>query len=37
MLIWWWPSWISDPHKKQKLGKGHTNDHSVTVCVQSVH
>jgi hypothetical protein len=37
MLIWWWPSWISDPHKKQKLGKGHTNDHSFTVWVQSVH
>jgi hypothetical protein len=25
MLIYvlrWWPSWISDPHRKQKLGKG---------------
>jgi hypothetical protein len=34
MLIYvlrWWPSWISDPHKKQKLGKGHSNDHSFTV------
>jgi hypothetical protein len=31
MLIYvlrWWPSWISDRHKKQKLGKGHSNDHS---------
>ena len=24
-------------HKKQKLGKGHSNDHSFTVWVQSVH
>jgi hypothetical protein len=32
-----WPSWISDRHKKQKLGKGHSNDHSFTVWVQSVH
>jgi hypothetical protein len=31
------PSWISDRHKKQKLGKGHSNDHSFTVWVQSVH
>jgi hypothetical protein len=23
--------------KKQKLGKGHSNDHSITVWVQSVH
>ena len=40
MLIYvlrWRPSWISDPHKKQKLGKGHSNDHSFTVWVQSVH
>ena len=28
-VLWWWPSWISDPHKKQKLGKGHSNDHSL--------
>ena len=31
MLIYvlrWWPSWISDPHRKQKLGKGHSNDGS---------
>jgi hypothetical protein len=28
---------ISDRHKKQKLGKGHSNDHSFTVWVQSVH
>jgi hypothetical protein len=33
----WRPSWISDRHKKQKLGKGHSNDHSFTVWVQSVH
>ena len=29
MLIYvllWRPSWISDRHKKQKLGKGHSND-----------
>ena len=34
MLIYvlrWRPSWISDRHKKQKLGKGQTNDHSLTV------
>jgi hypothetical protein len=31
------PSWISDRHEKQKLGKGHSNDHSFTVWVQSVH
>jgi hypothetical protein len=24
-VLWWWPSWISDPHKKQNLGKGHSN------------
>ena len=33
MLIYvlrWRPSWISDRHKKQKLGKGHSNDHSFT-------
>ena len=39
MLIYvlrWWPSWIFDQHKKQKLGKGHSNDHSFTVWVQSV-
>jgi hypothetical protein len=35
--LWWWPSWISDRHKKQKLGKGPSNDHSFTVWVQSVH
>jgi hypothetical protein len=27
----------SDRPKKQKLGKGHSNDHSFTVWVQSVH
>ena len=40
MLIYvlrWWPSWISDRHKKQKLGNGHSNDLSITVWVQSVH
>jgi hypothetical protein len=36
-VLWWWPSWISDRHKKQKVGKGHSNDHSFTVWVQSVH
>ena len=36
-VLRWWPSWFSDPHKKQKLGKGHSNDHSFTVWVQSVH
>ena len=38
MLIYvlgWRPSWISDRHKKQKLGKGHSNDHSFTVWVVS--
>ena len=37
MLIYvlrWRPSWISDQQKKQKLGKGHSNDHSFTVWVQ---
>ena len=29
--------WISDRHKKQKLGNGHSNDLSFTVWVQSVH
>jgi hypothetical protein len=33
----WPPSWISDRHKKQKVGKGYSNDHSFTVWVQSVH
>jgi hypothetical protein len=33
----WQPSWISDRHKKQKLGKGHSNDRSFTVWVQSVY
>jgi hypothetical protein len=32
----WRPSWISNQQKKQKLGKGHSNDHSFTVWVQSV-
>ena len=39
MLIYvmrWRPSWISDRHKKQKLGKGHSNDHSVTGSLGSV-
>jgi hypothetical protein len=36
-VLRWQPSWISDRHKKQKLGKGHSNDHSFTVWVQSVH
>ena len=34
MLIYvlrWWPSWISDQHKKQKLGKGHSNDPSFSL------
>jgi hypothetical protein len=38
MLIYvlrWRPSWISDRHKKHKLGKGHSNDHSFTVWVVS--
>jgi hypothetical protein len=38
MLIYvlrWRPSWISNQHKKQKLGKGHSNDHSFTVWVQA--
>jgi hypothetical protein len=33
----WRPSWISDRHTKQYLGKGHSNDPSFTVWVQSVH
>jgi hypothetical protein len=38
MLIYvlrWWPSWISDQHKKQKFGKGHSNDLPFTVWVVS--
>jgi hypothetical protein len=36
MLIYvlrWWLSWISDRHKKQKLGKGHSNLGSVSSLV----
>jgi hypothetical protein len=33
-LLRWRPSWISDRHKKQKLGNGHSNDLSFTVWVQ---
>ena len=28
-VLWWWPSWIFDPHQKQTLGKGNSNDHSL--------
>jgi hypothetical protein len=34
MLIYvlrWQPSWISDRHKKQKFGRGPSNDHSWAV------
>jgi hypothetical protein len=37
MLIYvlrWWPSWISDWHKKQKLCGGPSNDHSWVVWFQ---
>jgi hypothetical protein len=37
MLIYvlrWWPSWISDRHKKQKLFRGPSNDHSCAVWFQ---
>jgi hypothetical protein len=37
MLIYvlrWRPSWISDRHKKQKFGKGPSNDHSWAVWFQ---
>ena len=27
-LLQWWPSWISDRHKKQKVCRGPSNDHS---------
>jgi hypothetical protein len=30
-VLQWRPSWISDRHKKQKLGKGHSNDHSLSL------
>jgi hypothetical protein len=33
-VLQWWPSWISDRHKKQKLGKGHSNDNSFTRIIQ---
>ena len=26
--LWWQPSWISDRHKKPKLCRGPSNDHS---------
>jgi hypothetical protein len=29
-----WPSWISDRHKKQKLCRGPSNDHSWAVWFQ---
>jgi hypothetical protein len=37
MLIYvlrWWPSWISDRHKKHTLCRGPSNDHSWTVWFQ---
>ena len=30
-VLRWRPSWISDRHKKQKLCRGPSNDHSCTV------
>ena len=33
--LWWWPSWISDHHKKHKLNKRPFNDHSCTEWVHS--
>ena len=30
-VLWWWPSWISDRHKKPKLFRGPSNDYSLTV------
>ena len=32
--LWWQPSWISDRHKKQKLCRGPSNDHSWAVWFQ---
>jgi hypothetical protein len=26
-VLWWWPSWISDRHIKQKFCRGPSNDH----------
>jgi hypothetical protein len=37
MLIYvlrWWPSWISDRHKKYKICRGPSNDHSRVVWFQ---
>ena len=33
-VLRWWPSWISDRHKKPKLCRGPTNDHSWAVWFQ---
>jgi hypothetical protein len=27
-VLWWWPSWISDQHKKRIVCRGPSNDHS---------
>jgi hypothetical protein len=35
-VLWWWPSWISNRHKKHKFGKGYSNDQLFTIWVQSV-
>jgi hypothetical protein len=39
MLIYvlrWWPSWISDRHKKHKSGRGPSNEHVWQVWLKSV-
>jgi hypothetical protein len=34
LILWVQPSWISDRHKKQKLCRGPSNDHSSAVWFQ---
>jgi hypothetical protein len=32
LVLRWWPSWISDRHKKQTVCRGPSNDHPWAVC-----
>jgi hypothetical protein len=34
-VLWWWPSWISDRHKKHKLCREPSNDHSWAVWAET--
>ena len=35
IVLWWRPSWISDPHKTFNFCKGPYNDYSCTIMFQS--